>query len=330
MSPAVLVTGSAGMVGSHLVEHLRAAGEMVIATYLRPTIPADEVDRLQPLVELDVRDAARVSALIAEHRPAKIFHLAAQSYPTLSWELPRETIDINVGGTINLYEGIKAVRKTEPPYDPLVVNACSSAAYGATLRPENVPIREDALLQPLHPYGVSKAAHDMLAYQYFVNDGIRGVRARIFNSTGPRKTNDVVSDFCSRSADIVMVDGPLRVGNLDTQRAILDVADLVQALLLLADRGRPAEAYNICADRACRVGDIVGIIEGLGGRKLKLISDPALFRPTDEPIIFGDTTKLKQETGWAPTLTLAQTVERVFLYELRRRSGGIERLGSNL
>ena len=210
MRPAVLVTGSAGMVGSHLVEHLRAAGERVIATYLRPTIPADEVDRLQPLVELDVRDTAGVS-------------------------------------------------------DPLVVNACSSASYGATLRPENVPIREDALLQPLHPYGVSKAAHDMLTYQYFVNDGIRGVRARIFNSTGPRKTNDVVSDFCSRTADIVIADGPLRVGNLDTQRAILDVADLVQALLLLADRGRPAEAYNICADRACRVGVIVGFLDGLSG-----------------------------------------------------------------
>jgi GDP-4-dehydro-6-deoxy-D-mannose reductase len=170
----------------------------------------------------------------------------------------------------------------------------------------------------------------MLTYQYFVNDAIRGVRARIFNSTGPRKTNDVVSDFCSRSADTVMADGPLRVGNLETLRAILDVADLVQALLLLSDRGRPAEAYNIYADRAYRVGDIVGIIEGLAGRKLRLVSDPALFRPTDEPIIFGDTTKLKQETGWAPTLTLAEAVERVFLYELRRRSGAATRLGSNL
>ncbi|MBV9239004.1 MAG: NAD-dependent epimerase/dehydratase family protein, partial [Xanthobacteraceae bacterium] len=86
MSRTVLVTGSAGMVGSHLVEHLRTVGETVVATYLHPTIPADEVDRLQPLIALDVRDAAALAALIAEHRPAKIFHLAAQSYPTVSWD----------------------------------------------------------------------------------------------------------------------------------------------------------------------------------------------------------------------------------------------------
>jgi nucleoside-diphosphate-sugar epimerase len=316
------------MVGSHLVELLRSRGENVIATFFRPTIRPEEVEKLQPLIELDVRDRTSMDELVATHRPQFIYHLAAQSYPTVSWELPRETIDINVGGTVNLFEAVKSVRKRLASYDPIIVNACSSASYGATLRPENVPIREDALMQPLHPYGVSKAAQDMLTYQYFVNDQIRGIRARIFNSTGPRKTNDVVSDFSARAADIVVRGGRLRVGNLDSRRAILDVADLVEALELLSVRGRPGEAYNICADQAYCVREIVTILEDVAGLVFDLFVDPALLRPTDEPIIFGDTVKIRQDTGWAPTRKLPAIVERVYQYELEYRRNASDRLAN--
>jgi nucleoside-diphosphate-sugar epimerase len=315
------------MVGSHLVEYLRARDEQVIATYFRPTIRPQEVEKLRPLIELDVRDWRAVEEVVKLNRPQTIYHLAAQSYPTVSWKIPRETIETNIGGTVNLYEAIKETRKRYPSYDPVVVNACSSAGYGATLRLENVPIREDALFQPLHPYGVSKAAQDMLAYQYFVNDQIRGVRARIFNSTGPRKVNDVVSDFCARAADIAVKGGSLRVGNLESRRAILDVGDLVQALVLLSERGICCEAYNICADRAQRVGDIIPILQNASGIAFDVVVDPSLIRPTDELIIFGDTTKIKQHTGWFPTIDLAKTVERVFRYEMTYRSTGSAELG---
>jgi GDP-4-dehydro-6-deoxy-D-mannose reductase len=319
VAEAVLITGSTGMVGSHLVDRLRREGKEVVATHFRRTIDQGEVEKLRPLIELDVRNAAALNGIIESHRPQFVFHLAAQSYPTVSWEFPLETMDINIGGTVNLFEAIKAVRKRDAGYDPVVVVACSSAAYGASLRPESIPIREDVVLQPLHPYGVSKAGQDMLSYQYFVSDRIRAIRARIFNSTGPRKTNDVVSDFCARTADIMLHGGALRVGNLETRRAILDVADLVDALIRLAERGRPGEAYNICADQAYRVGDVIKILERLSGRTLDTTTDPALMRPTDEPIIFGDTTKIRTDTGWKPTSGLEPIVERVFRYELALR-----------
>ena len=317
----VLVTGSAGMVGSHLSEMLAADKDnLVIATYHRPTIDLAELPASErvKVCELDVTHGEVVRRMIVTERPDEIFHLAAQSLPAVSWANPWDTIQVNVLGTVNLFEAIKSVRATDPSYDPVVVVACSSAAYGASLRPDNVPITETNILQPLHPYGISKAAQDMLTYQYRVNDGIRGIRARIFNSTGPRKTRDVVSDFAARVAKIATTgSGSLRVGNLEARRAILDVRDLTAALVLLARKGVPGEAYNICATRAYLIRDLLSLFEAAAGIAIATETDPGLYRPSDEPIIFGDTSKLRNVTGWSPVFTIQQTIQSVVDYELR-------------
>lgn len=314
----VLVTGAAGMVGSHLLEHLAAAdGGELIATYCRPTIRfADIADRFAPL-ELDVRHAEPVRRLIARRRPQVIYHLAAQSLPTVSWDNPWETMEVNVTGTVNVFEAVRAVRAHDPGYDPMVVVACSSAEYGASLTPERVPVDEDAPLLPLHPYGVSKVAQDLLAFQYWRNFGLRCIRARIFNCTGPRKRNDVVSDFARRIARDKS--GALRVGNLDARRAIMDVRDLVAALVALAERGAPGEAYNICGDRAVRIGELVALFADLAGMALVPVPDPALVRPSDEPVIFGSTAKLRAATGWRPLVALRDTLRAVLDYEMAAR-----------
>src|SRR5262249_26435083 len=189
MSSTVLLTGAAGLVGSHLVDALCHRKGPVLATYFQPTVPLETIIGKTELAELDMRNADAVRALIECRRPSTIYHLAAQSLPIASWEKPKETIESNVVGTVNLFEAIKSLRLRDGPYDPCVVVACSSAEYGASLTPDRVPIDEDAPLLPLHPYGVSKVAQDLLTYQYWVNDRIRGIRARIFNTTGPRKQN---------------------------------------------------------------------------------------------------------------------------------------------
>lgn len=315
----ILVTGAAGMVGSHLLERLqeRAPGT-ALGTYFRPTVRLEELSGRVALAELDVCDRAAVAATIARERPDVVYHLAAQSLPTVSWTDPWLTLRTNVEGTVNVFEAIRALRAgADPGYDPMVVVACSSAQYGASLTPENVPIGEDTPQLPLHPYGVSKVAQDLLAFQYWRNDRIRCIRARIFNTTGPRKQADVVSDFAARVARIAREGrGSLRVGNLETRRAILDVRDLVSALLLLAERGEPGEAYNICADRAWRIGDLVPLFERLAGLRLTVAADPALFRPSDEPVILGRNAKLKERTGWQPTVGLEDTVRAVLEYEM--------------
>lgn len=315
----ILVTGAGGMVGSHMVERLHICGEQVIGTYYKPTTDITELSPDIKMIECDVRYPQSIEKIIAKYRPNQIYHLAAQSYPTVSWNCPYETIDINVNGTIGIFEAIKKVRiMQEASYDPIVVVACSSAEYGETLNQlegTEVYVKETARLQPLHPYGVSKVGQDLLSFQYFMNDHIRCIRARIFNSTGTRKVNDVTSDFTHRAV-LAERSGvyELRVGNLNTRRAIMDQRDLVSALILLADKGTAGEVYNISSERVYQMKDIVSMIEKEIGHELKIIVDSELLRPTDEKIIVGDVTKLKKDTGWKQNIPIEQTIADMLDY----------------
>lgn len=315
----ILVTGAGGMVGSHMVELLHAKGENVIGTYYKPTTDITELPREIMMIECDVRYAPSVEKIIMEYMPEQIYHLAAQSYPTVSWDRPYETIETNVNGTIAVYEAIKKVRHLkEENYDPMVVVACSSAEYGETLNElegDKIYVKETAELKPLHPYGVSKVGQDLISFQYFMNDHIRCIRARIFNSTGTRKVNDVTSDFTHRAIQAERTGVyELRVGNLNTKRAIMDQRDLVKALILLAEKGIAGEAYNISSEHIYQVKDIIKMIERQIGREFKINVDPTLLRSTDEKIIVGDVAKIKKDTGWTQEIPMEQTIADMLDY----------------
>lgn len=312
----ILVTGAGGMVGSHMVEKLYSEGHDVLGTFYKPTTDITELPSEIKMVECDVRYYQSVLRIVSEFRPDRIFHLAAQSYPTVSWNHPQATIDTNVNGTINIFESVKAVRINTPDYDPMIVVACSSAEYGQTLNELKDPyVKEDAELKPLHPYGVSKVGQDLLAYQYFMNDHIRTIRVRIFNSTGTRKVNDVTSDFTKRAV-LAERDGSyvLTVGNLETRRAIMDQRDLVRGLILLAEKGKVGEVYNLSSEKCYQMKDIVSMIEDYIGHAYKTVVDPALLRPTDERIIIGNIEKLKRDTGWVQVIDMHQTVADMIEY----------------
>ncbi|MCS6917796.1 MAG: GDP-mannose 4,6-dehydratase [Chitinophagales bacterium] len=323
-SHKVWITGTAGMVGSHLAEalHQQMPADQIIGTWHNPTIDLADLTGRCVTEPLDVTDAKAVADSLLRHRPSVIYHLAAQSYPTVSWQKPAETIHINVNGTVHVFEAVRRLREHDPAYDPMVVVACSSAEYGASLTAENLPIREEAPLLPLHPYGVSKVGQDLLAFQYWKNFGIRCVRVRIFNTTGPRKTNDVVSDFVSRAFAIRSgAANHFRVGNLNTRRAITDVRDLVSALLLLAERGEAGEVYNVSGERIYQIAELIPIIEHVTGLKLAVVEDADLLRPSDEPVIVGDSSRLKARTGWQQRYSLEQTVGDMFAYLQQKAKG---------
>lgn len=312
----VLVTGAGGMVGSHMVELLHSQGHDVLGTYYKPTTDIAELDSAISMMECDVRYYASVQKIIADFKPDQIFHLAAQSYPTVSWVRPQETMDTNINGTVNIFEAVKSVRVLDGSYDPMVVVACSSAEYGQTLNEIEDPyVVETAQLKPLHPYGVSKVGQDLLSFQYFMNDHIRCIRARIFNSTGTRKVNDVTSDFTKRAV-LAERSGvyTLRVGNLETKRAIMDQRDLVNGLLLLAEKGIPGEVYNISSEYCYQMKDIVTMIEEQIGHKFTIEVDSKLLRPTDERIIIGNIDKLKRDTGWRQQISMKQTIADMLDY----------------
>lgn len=312
----VLVTGAGGMVGSHMVELLYSRGHEVLGTYYKPTTNICELDPNIKMIECDVRYYQSVLRNVMNFQPEQIYHLAAQSYPTVSWNHPQATIDTNVIGTINVFEAVKEVRKIQPDYDPMIVVACSSAEYGQTLNELEDPyVKETAELKPLHPYGVSKVGQDLLSFQYFMNDHIRCIRVRIFNSTGTRKVNDVTSDFTKR-AILAERSGiyKLRVGNLETRRAIMDQRDLVNGLMLLAEKGTAGEVYNLSSEACYQMKDIVMMIEEQIGHKFEIEVDPVLLRPTDEKIIIGNVDKLKKDTGWSQKIDMRQTIADMLDY----------------
>lgn len=315
----VLVTGAGGMVGSHMVELLYDRGDDVIGVWHKNKKNVEQIILPIRFVQCDLRYDQGIDQLIMDNLPEEIYHLAAQSYPTVSWVSPAETITVNVCGTIAVFEAIKKARKyVKSDYDPMVVVACSSAEYGETLNQlegSEVYVKETAALQPLHPYGVSKVGQDLLAFQYFMNDHIRCIRARIFNSTGTRKVNDVTSDFTHRAVEAERTGVyELRVGNLETKRAIMDQRDLVSALMLLAEKGKAGDVYNISSEHIYQMKDIVTMIENQIGHELKINVDPDLLRPTDEKIIVGDVTKLKRDTGWKQEIPMKKTIADMLDY----------------
>lgn len=314
-----LVTGAGGMVGSHMVEQLYYRGDEVIGIWHKNKKNIEQVEVPVKFVQCDLRYGQGIDQLIMDNLPDEIYHLAAQSYPTVSWVSPSETIDVNVCGTIAVFEAIKKAKKyIKKDYDPMVVVACSSAEYGETLNKlegNEVYVKETAELLPLHPYGVSKVGQDLLSFQYYMNDQIRSIRARIFNSTGTRKVNDVTSDFTKRAV-LAERSGKhiLRVGNLNTRRAIMDQRDLVNALMLLAGKGKAGDVYNVSSEYIYQMRDIVTMIEEAVGFKFTIEVDPELLRPTDERIIVGDVTKLKAATGWSQKIMMKQTIADMLEY----------------
>lgn len=314
---SILITGAGGMVGTHMIDFFAKQGIRPVGTYYKPTANIKEVQSEAELIECDIRYFTNVYDIIKERKPEQIFHLAAQSYPSISWQKPQETMEINVTGTINVFESIRRVQRSDSKYDPVVVVACSSAEYGDSLQNSDTAVKEDTILLPLHPYGVSKVCQDLLSYQYFVNHNIRTIRARIFNTTGPRKTNDVCADFTKRIVEMErdgMRQGVLRTGNLETFRAITDVRDLVRALVALSDYGVPGEAYNVCGSNVYRISDLVDIIRKNTEVDFSTETDKELLRPTDERVICGDSSKLVAATGWKQSYTIEETIHDMLEY----------------
>jgi len=307
----VWITGAGGFMGVHLVNYLIEKNYKVLATYFHPTTDINRIDKRAIIEECDVRDKEKIFWLMKKFMPEKIFHLAAQSYPTVSWEDPWYTLETNILGTINLFEAVKKYNQQTK-----ILNACSSAEYGF-ISEEEVPIKEEKILKPLHPYGVSKVAQELLAYQYFKNFNLKPITIRIFNTTGPRKVNDVCSDFTKRLIEIekgINKQKILRVGNLKTKRAITDVRDIIRAFDLALDKATIGETYNVSGEKVYIMSEIIEILRNLVDFNFEIIQDQNLMRPTDEPIIYGDNTKFKSETGWKQEIPLEKTLRDMLDY----------------
>jgi GDP-4-dehydro-6-deoxy-D-mannose reductase len=310
MTKTALVTGSEGFIGSHMVKFLQAKGWNVIGGYLREDLLSPPTSPNVRSIAYDLRNGPLVKQVIAEYQPTHIFHFGAQSLPTVSWADPVGTFESNIMGSLNLFEAVRHLKRP-----PVIVSACSSAEYGHV--PESaIPVVEKQQLHPLHPYGISKVCLDLLAREYFLDYKIPAVNVRLFNTTGPGKTNDAPSDFVRQLVAIKKGLQPpvMEVGNLKPHRAFLDVNDTVRGFYLAAQKGKRGEAYNLCAARTHQIAEVLRTAIRLSGVRTEVRSAPHLMRPSDERIIFGSTRKILKDTGWKPLITIEQTVRSMLDY----------------
>jgi GDP-4-dehydro-6-deoxy-D-mannose reductase len=306
-----LITGVNGFIGSFLADYLLDKSE--IYGTIKEATTNENIKHLKGLITItksDVRNPAQLKSVIRKARPDMIFHLAAQSHPTISWEDPIGTVETNVVGTVNVFEAVRKLKMNSK-----ILIACSSAEYGY-IDEKEVPVTENHPLLPLHPYGVSKVAQDLLAYQYFKNFKMNSIRARIFGTIGPRKTGDACSDFARQIVEIEQKKRKpiIYVGNLETRRDLTDVRDNVKALWLLMMKGKIGDAYNVCSRKDYKMGDILSKLLEMSKVDITVKVDPKKLRPSDEPIIMGDNRKIKMDCGWQPRIPIEKTLEDTLEY----------------
>jgi GDP-4-dehydro-6-deoxy-D-mannose reductase len=320
MPTRVLITGVTGPVGSFLADYLLTLPDVQVHAFKRWRSDPRPIQHLYGRVtfhEGDIEDPFAVAAAVRAAAPDRVYHLAAQSYPSESWGAPITTLRTNVEGTVNVLEALRA----HAPQARVHI-AGSSAEYG-WVNPEEVPIPETRALRPASPYGVSKVAQELLGLQYHDSYGMHVVVTRSFNHVGPRQGDRCsIQTFCQQMALIEAGRQPavLQVGNLDARRDFTHVTDVARALWLLLGRGAPGTVYNLCSGAATRIGDIVELVRARGRVPVEVSVDPARLRPSDEPLLMGDNTRLRAATGWAPEIGMERIVDELLAYWRERET----------
>jgi GDP-4-dehydro-6-deoxy-D-mannose reductase len=304
----ILVTGVTGFAGGHLAEALLRTGRDQIVGVARKAIWPEAWRHLGARVELracDLCDSARLEELLREVHPEQIYHLAGYPHVGRSFQEPEAAWEGNLLATRRLYDAV--IRGVVRPRilfvgSGLVYGENEFAAQGCD---------EACLLCPDNPYAASKAAADLVSYQYTRHPGLDIIRVRPFNHIGPRQSPQfAVSSFARQLVAIERGrQAPvLETGNLQSRRDLSDVRDVVSAYQQLMDRGRSGEVYNVGSGITYSMQSVLDRLIALSGINVQVRRKASLVRATDVPAIRANAEKLQRETGWTPRYTFDQTL----------------------
>lgn len=303
----ILITGTTGFVGGHLVEALLPRGDTLFGLCRRAAWPAT-LAHLAGQAELlpgDIADTARVEAVLQHAQPDWLIHLAGYANPGRSYLEADRCWHDNLTATRSLYD---AVARTA--LRPRILYVSTGLIYGEPDDPDGA-CDERTTLKPATPYAASKAAADLLSYQYTRNPGLDIIRVRLFNQIGPRQSADyAVANFARQIAAAEAGKQPpvIETGDLSSRRDITDVRDMVAAFPLLLERGVRGEAYNAGRGQTYRMQELLDRLLALARVKLEVRQKIEPGRKADTAVTRADTRKLRLTTGWAPRLSLDQTL----------------------
>jgi UDP-glucose 4-epimerase len=289
------VTGAAGFIGSHLVDHLIADGYSVTGIDDLSSGRLDNLPSGFDLREMDIR-APEVQSVVAELRPDIVFHLAAQISVSVSAREPELDADVNIGGALNLLEGIRAV---EGKTAKIVYVTSGGTAYGD---PEIIPADESTPVRPLSPYGASKLAVETYLPIYQKLCGLNYSIIRLANVYGPRQDPHGEAGVVAIFAKAMLAGKPLTVfGDGNDERDYIFVLDVVDAIARAAEGTLPGP-FNVGTGIGTSTNRIFEVVAQNCGHSEAASHGPD--RPGDINRISLDPSKAKRELGWIPQIAL--------------------------
>lgn len=317
MIDTILITGVTGQVGSQFADYLIENTTLNIVGMMRWQESLDNLYHLNQRINdkdrialryADLNDYSAISRLLKEIKPKYITHLAAQSYPKTSFDIPIETLQTNIIGTANLLENIRQLKESES-YDPVVHICSSSEVYGKSK--SSVKLSEESVFHGSSPYSISKIGADYLGCFYGEAYGIRTVVTRMGTHSGPRRSDVFFESTVAKQ--IALIEAGLqhpiiKIGNLASIRTFQDARDAVRAYYLLikaSERGDVicGDYFNIAGEEVFKLSEVVDLLLSLSTRDdIKLVVDPERLRPIDADYQMFDNAKIKKYINWHPEI----------------------------
>ncbi len=313
----ILITGITGMVGSHLTDYLLKNTKCRIYGLCRWRSPLDNIEHLinyskkKNRLEFlygDLNDYSSILEVLKKVKPDYIYHLAAQSFPLVSFSEGNNTLSTNIIGTYNLLNAVHFLKLN--PW----IHVCSSSEVFGKVKAENIPIKENCSFHPASPYAISKVGTDLIGKFFYEAYKKRIIVTRMFTHTGPRR-GDVFaeSSFAKQIALIEKNKIPpvVYVGNLKSLRTFADVRDAVRAYyLILTKNPTPGEVYNIGGSYTCTVGEMLDFLISQSTKKklIKIKVDKNRVRPIDADLQIPDISKFSNHTGWRPLISFEKSM----------------------
>jgi len=315
MKKKVLITGITGMVGSHMLDYYFKNTNFEIHGLIRWRSTLDNIQSHIKNINkkfriflhyTDLKDSKSLNDVIKTIKPDFIHHLAAQSFPKTSFDIPIDTYETNILGTSRLLEAIKNFSKNS------LIHVCSSSEIFGRVPKEKLPIDENCTFHPASPYAISKIGTDIIARFYSEAYKMKVVTTRMFTHTGPRR-GDVFAES-SFAKQIAMIEENMQepivnVGNLKSLRTVADVRDAVHAYYLLGTKNPiSGEIYNIGGNHTCTVGEILDFLLSKSKVKISYRVDKSRIRIIDADLQIPNTNKFRKHTGWRPKFKFEETM----------------------
>tara|TARA_B110000027_G_scaffold134182_1_gene165389 strand:+ start:2430 stop:3419 length:990 start_codon:yes stop_codon:yes gene_type:complete len=304
----ILITGITGFVGSHMADYI-LENKKKIKIFGIKRYHLSRLDKIQHIydkinwIDCDITDPISVEKLIRKVNPDKIFHFAAESFVSPSWDHPHRYMSVNYNGTLNILEAMKKINCKAKILIP-----GSGEEYGL-LDSKDMPITEKTLINPVNPYAVTKVAQDYISYVYYKSFGVKVVRLRTFNHEGPRRENVFgLSSYAYQIAKIEknLMKGPILVGHLDDKRNFTHILDIVRAYWVATEKCEIGKLYLVGNESQKSIFTFRQALEKLkkmsNVKNLKHKTHKPFVRPTNVPFLITKKTDFEKETNWKPKL----------------------------